>query len=142
MVLMNIAAHVQGRSMRTKFFCVFIAGFALMLIAPAAEVAAQKPGTVPQPSAETPANQQPTAQPQTQDTAERAAVTGFRSARWGMTEAQVKTAIQKDFNISPDKVQTQENLSERTTVLTVTVDDLLEGVGRARVSYTLGYSTK
>ena len=59
-----------------------------------------------------------------------------------MTEAQVKTAIQKDFNISPDKIQTEENLGERTAVLTVTVDDLLEGVGKARVSYILGYSTK
>src|SRR5215212_3471688 len=146
MVSMNRAAHVQGRLMRTKkFFCVFIAGSALMVIAPAAEIAAQKPGTVPQGSAqtaETPANQQPAAQPQTQDTAERAAVAGFRSARWGMTEAQVKTAIQKDFNISPDKVQTEENLGERTAVLMVTVDDLLEGVGKARISYILGYSTK
>jgi hypothetical protein len=92
--------------------------------------------------AEAPASQQPTAQPLTPDAAERAAVTGFRSARWGMTEAQVKAAIQKDFNISPDKVQMEENLGERTTVLAVTVDDLLEGVGKARVSYILGYSTK
>lgn len=59
-----------------------------------------------------------------------------------MTEAQVKTAIQKDFNIPPDKVREEENRSERTTVLTITVDDLLEGVGKARVSYILGHSTK
>jgi hypothetical protein len=146
MVSMNITGGFQDHLLQAvRSLCIFMAGFALMVIAPVAEVAAQKPGTVPQPSAqtaETPANQQPTAQPQTQDTAERAAVTGFRSARWGMTEAQVKTAIQKDFNISPDKVQTEENLGERTAVLTVTVDDLLEGVGKARVSYILGYSTK
>ena len=144
MVSMNISGGFQDHLLQAvRSLCIFMAGFALMVIAPVAEVAAQKPGTVPQPSAaETPANQQPTAQPQTQDTAERAAVTGFRSARWGMTEAQVKTAIQKDFNISPDKIQTEENLGERTAVLTVTVDDLLEGVGKARVSYILGYSTK
>ena len=146
MVSMNISGGFQDHLLQAvRLLCILMAGFALMVIAPVAEVAAQKPGTVPQRSAqtaETPANQQPTAQPQTQDTAERAAVTGFRSARWGMTEAQVKTAIQKDFNISPDKVQTEENLGERTAVLTVTVDDLLEGVGKARVSYILGYSTK
>ena len=144
MVSMNIPTGFQDRLLQAaRLLCVFMAGSALMVSAPAPEVAAQKLGTVPQRSAqtaETPANQQPTAQPQ--DTAERAAVTGFRSAHWGMTEAQVKTAIQKDFNLSPDKIQTQENLSERTTVLTITVDDLLEGVGKARVSYTLGYSTK
>ena len=106
MVSMNISGGFQDHLLQAvRLLCIFMAGFALMVIAPVAEVAAQKPGTVPQPSApETPANQQPTAQPQTQDTAERAAVTGFRSARWGMTEAQVKTAIQKDFNISSDKI--------------------------------------
>ena len=146
MVSMKISAGFQDQMLQAgRLLCFLVAGSALMVNAPAAEIAAQKPGTVPQGSAqtaETPANQQPAAQPQTQDTAERAAVAGFRSARWGMTEAQVKTAIQKDFNISPDKVQTEENLGERTAVLMVTVDDLLEGVGKARVSYILGYSTK
>src|SRR5205085_677065 len=69
-------------------------------------------------------------------------VEGFRSARWGMTDAQVKAAIRKDFNIPPEKVQTEENPSERTTVMTVTVGDLLEGAGKARVSYILGDANK
>jgi hypothetical protein len=123
----------------------FIAGSALAATALVVEVAAQKSGITQQRSAETaevPANQQPTVQPRIPDTAERAAVTGFRSARWGMTEAQVKAAIQKDFNIPPDKVHVGDNLSERTTVLTITVDDLLESLGKARVSYILGHSTK
>jgi hypothetical protein len=146
MVSMNLSGVFQDHLRQAvRLLCVLMAGSALVVIAPATQVAAQKPGTVPQQSpqtAETPANQPPTAQPQTQDSAERAAVMGFRSAHWGMTEAQVKTSIQKDFNISPDKIQTQENLGERTSVLTVTVDDLLEGAGKARVSYILGYSTK
>jgi hypothetical protein len=29
-----------------------------------------------------------------------------------MTHAQVKTAIHKDFNVAPEKVQTEENASE------------------------------
>lgn len=59
-----------------------------------------------------------------------------------MTDAQVKAAIHKDFNIPADKAQTEENPSERTTVLSVTVNELLEGAGKARISYILGYSTK
>lgn len=95
--------------------------------ASAPQGAAQPPATSPAPA---------------QETAERAQVAGFRSARWGMTEAQVKAAIQKDFNISADKVQSEENASERTAVLSITVDELLEGAGKARVSYIFGYASK
>jgi len=35
-------------------------------------------------------------------------------------------------------VKTEENAAERTTILTVTVNDLLEGAGLARVPYVLG----
>ena len=59
-----------------------------------------------------------------------------------MDAAQVKAAIQKDFGISPEKVKTEENAAERTTILTATVSDLLEGAGPARVSYVLGFKTK
>jgi hypothetical protein len=73
---------------------------------------------------------------------ERVRIDGFRSAQWGMSEAQVKQSIQKDFNLSGDKIRTEENLAERTQVLSVTVPDLLEGAGLARVSYIFGFSTK
>ena len=69
-------------------------------------------------------------------------VTGFRDAHWGMTAAEVKAAIRKDFDIPADKVETTENPSERTTVLSATVPDLIAGAGTARVSYILGYTTK
>jgi hypothetical protein len=69
-------------------------------------------------------------------------VEGFRSARWGMDAAQVKAAILKDFGISAEKVKTEENAAERTTILSVTVNDLLEGAGPARVSYVFGFKTK
>ena len=71
-----------------------------------------------------------------------AKVVGFRSARWGMDDGEVKAAIQKDFGISPSSVSTTENAVERTTVLTATVRDLLEGAGAARLSYILGYKSK
>jgi hypothetical protein len=69
-------------------------------------------------------------------------VEGFRSAHWGMTEPQVKAAIATDFKIAPDKIKSEENLAERTGVLTVLVPDLLEGAGVARVSYIFGHTTK
>jgi hypothetical protein len=92
-----------------------------------------------QPPAAKPGAAPPPAEP---DTTEHVQVEGFRSARWGMTEAQVKAAIQKDFNIPVDKDQAEENPSERTTVLSVTVNDLLEGAGKARISYIMGFTTK
>jgi hypothetical protein len=73
---------------------------------------------------------------------EIARIEGFRSARWGMTEAEVKAAIRKDFNIAPDKIANEQNLAEKTGVLAVTVPDLIEGAGTARVTYTFGYASK
>ncbi|HZK90666.1 MAG TPA: hypothetical protein VFC56_11010 [Stellaceae bacterium] len=83
----------------------------------------------------------PTDQP-AQQAAPEARVDGFRSAKWGMSDAQVKEAIRKDFNITPDKMKSEENLAERTSVLTITVPDLLESTGAARVSYIFGYAAK
>src|SRR5581483_4391231 len=65
------------------------------------------------------------------ETTPPARVEGFRSALWGMTDAQVKAAIHKDFNIAADKIRSEENLAERTHVLSVLVPDLLEGAGTA-----------
>ena len=101
-------------------------------------------GAAPQP-APTPDQRQPPetpgATPETEPV-EQVKLEGFRSARWGMDAAQVKAAIQKDFAIAADKVKTEENAAERTTILTVTVNDILEGAGPARVSYVLGFKTK
>ena len=108
----------------------------IVLAAPLAPLAAAQPAN---PSKD---EQQPAAQAPNAENAEPFQIDGFRSAHWGMTDAQVKAAIRKDFNIAPEKVQTEENASERTTVLTIMVGDLLEGAGKARVSYILGYSGK
>jgi hypothetical protein len=69
-------------------------------------------------------------------------VGGFRSAAWGMDDGEIKAAIQKDFGIPASNVSTIENAVERTTVLTTTVRDMLEGAGTARLSYILGYKSK
>jgi hypothetical protein len=108
------------------------------LLSPAAGWAQAAPATSGKP-AEAPgaaAPQNPAAP------AEPAHVDGFRSAKWGMTEAQVKAAIRSDFNIAEDKAKRSENLAEKTQVLTIAVPDLLEGAGMAQVSYIFGYASK
>jgi hypothetical protein len=67
---------------------------------------------------------------------------GFRSATFGMTDQQVRNAIRKDFNLSGGKVKAEENPVEKTTILTVTVPDLLPDAGPARVAYILGFKSK
>lgn len=69
-------------------------------------------------------------------------VDGFRGAKWGMTEAEVKAAIAGEFKIPTDKLKPESNASERTGVLTVQLPELIEGAGVARVSYIFGYTTK
>jgi hypothetical protein len=105
---------------------------ALMIAAP---LAAAQPATPTK-------DEQPAAPAPNAESSEPFQVDGFRSAHWGMTDAQVKAAIRKDFNVPPEKVQTEENASERTAVLTITAGDLLEGAGKARVSYIFGYTGK
>lgn len=71
-----------------------------------------------------------------------ASVNGFRTAQFGMTQADVKTAIIKDFGIKADAIVAGENAAERTSLLTITVPDVLQGGGTAQVSYVFGYKSK
>jgi hypothetical protein len=68
-------------------------------------------------------------------------ISGFRSARFGMTEAELRDAIVRDFGVKPEAIRSTENAAERTHVLLVTVPDLLPGGGKAELSYVLGYTT-
>ncbi|MDP1582084.1 MAG: hypothetical protein Q8M18_01520 [Bradyrhizobium sp.] len=74
--------------------------------------------------------------------ATQANVEGFRSARFGMSEAEVKAAIMKDFGVKADAIRDQPNPGERTKVLVVKVPDLLPGGGAAEASYVIGYQSK
>ncbi|HEY1796444.1 MAG TPA: hypothetical protein VGG57_10025 [Stellaceae bacterium] len=89
-----------------------------------------------------PAAQTPPAAPPASQTAPPLQLQGFRGAHWGMDQNEVKAAIRKDFNITPDKIQAEENASERTDVLSITVANLIQGAGEARVSYIFGFATK
>ncbi|MBP7339060.1 hypothetical protein [Niveispirillum sp.] len=89
------------------------------------------------------AQNQPVAGPSTANqAAKQVKVEGFRSARFGMTEAQIRDAISKDFKLSGDAIQKVDDQTERTSALIVKVNDLLPDSGPAVVAYLLGYKSK
>jgi hypothetical protein len=67
-------------------------------------------------------------------------IDGFRQARFGMSEEQVRQVIHKDFPTA--KISSAIHPSEKTTVLSLTVADLLPNTGNARLSYIFGYRSK
>jgi hypothetical protein len=71
-----------------------------------------------------------------------AQIEGFRQTRFGMSEEQVRQAIRKDFPGAAAKLTSAVHPSEKTTVLSLSVADLLPHTGSARISYILGYRSK
>ena len=69
-------------------------------------------------------------------------VEGFRSAKFGMTEAEVRKAIQTDFKIGESAIKSDTNAIERTTILSFTSKDVVPEAGDVRVLYFFGYSKK
>jgi len=114
----------------------YAATVAGMLLLPAVSLAQHSPN-----SADSRQSTETTVRPPEAEV-EHIKIEGFRSAHWGMEAAQIKAAVYKDFGMPSEKVKTEENAAERTTVLTVVVNDLLQGPGPARVSYVLGFNTK
>lgn len=99
-------------------------------------------GAIPKPVAEAPPAAATAAAPAAAPTDSKAAVEGFRSATFGMNEADLRAAIAKDFGLKPDAVKVQDNPAELTRSLLVTVPELLANGGTAEVSYVLGYKSK
>ncbi len=71
-----------------------------------------------------------------------AEVVGFRSARFGMTDEQVKEAIKRDFDIDAKDVKKLRNDVQKTDILAVQVENLVPGSGTSIVFYIFGYSSK
>src|SRR4029077_19743426 len=71
-----------------------------------------------------------------------ALIEGFRNARFGMSEEQVRQAIRKDFPAAAAKLTSTVHPAEKTTVLSIGVADLLPDTGTARISYIFGYRSK
>jgi hypothetical protein len=71
-----------------------------------------------------------------------ASVDGFRSAHFGMTEADVRKAIGTDFKLSGSAIRSGENPLQHTKVLSISVPGLLPGSGKAAVDYVFGYKSR
>ncbi len=100
---------------------------------PAAPPLSTAPSTVPTLANPTPA---PLQQPVTAD------VPGFRSARFGMTQDQVREAIKADFSIEGKDVHTGANDQEKTKFLAVQFANLVPDSGIATITYIFGFSSQ
>jgi hypothetical protein len=97
-----------------------------------------KPAEAAQPAASTNAA---ASAPQTEGES-KVVVEGFRSAKFGMNETDIRAAITKDFGLKAEAIKTQDNPAELTHSILVTIPDLLPNGGGAEVSYVLGYKSK
>jgi hypothetical protein len=68
-------------------------------------------------------------------------VTGFRSARFGMSQDDTLKAIKTDFNLSGTAVTHQDDVLQGTHALSIIVPGLLPNSGHAVVSYVFGYKS-
>jgi hypothetical protein len=89
--------------------------------------------------AQAPANPAPAANPAE---AKPYQVEGFRTAKFGMDEAAVKKAMAADFNVKESTISKEVNPIDRTTVLSLTVKDVLPEIAVAKLHYILGYNQK
>src|SRR5215831_19468880 len=69
-------------------------------------------------------------------------VTGFRDARFGMTEPEVRAAIKKSFAVKDADIKTSSNPTEGTTLLIARVESLDPGPGPADITYLFGNKSK
>jgi hypothetical protein len=69
-------------------------------------------------------------------------VTGFRDARFGMTEPEVRAAVTKSLGVKSADLKSVPNPTEGTTLLIVQVDSLEPGPGPAVITYILGHKSK
>ncbi len=70
------------------------------------------------------------------------AIDGFRAAHFGMTEAEIRKAIEADFKLSGSAVRAADNRVQRTRSLSVTVPDLVPDSGKAVIDYVFGYKSR
>lgn len=69
------------------------------------------------------------------------AITGFRSARFGMSEAQVRVAIAKDFKVEGPAIQTLFVAEQHSKVLTLALPQLNPGPCPAVLAYIFDTGT-
>ena len=129
-------------------FSVFLAfcGLASVMAGPVFGQAAPKqkavPAAKPATQAEAPAAPAVPAAAAAADDKAIKSIEGFRSAKFGMNETDVRAAMVKDFTVKSEAIKSQDNPAELTQSLLLTVPDLLPNGGTAEVSYVLGYKSK
>jgi hypothetical protein len=69
-------------------------------------------------------------------------LTGFRDARFGMSEQEVRAIVTKAFGLKQSDLTSAGNPVEGTTVLTARIPHLDPVPGPAQVAYIFGYSSK
>jgi hypothetical protein len=69
-------------------------------------------------------------------------IDGFRSAKFGQTEAQVRAAIRADFKLADNAIKAATHPLERTRSLSIAVRDLVAHSGDAQVAYVFGFRSK
>jgi hypothetical protein len=69
-------------------------------------------------------------------------VTGFRDARFGMTEPEVRAAVKKSLSVKDADIKTGANATEGTTLLIARADALDPGPGPATITYIFGNKSK
>jgi hypothetical protein len=68
-------------------------------------------------------------------------ITGFRNAAFGMTQEQVRKAVESEFKLPASAISQDMNAIQHTPVLNAQVPDLIPGGGVAHVSYVFGYQS-
>ena len=69
-------------------------------------------------------------------------IAGFRSARFGMSESQVLSAIESDFGIEAGAVKRTLHPLQKTPALTITVNEIVAGTGTTRIVYVFGFKSR
>jgi len=67
---------------------------------------------------------------------------GFRSAKFGMTEAEVIEAIKSDFGVSEENIGRAQDPKLQTRSVLARVSNLIGDTGEAIVGYVFGYQSK
>lgn len=136
--------------------CFAVVGTAFLLASHGATATQAQVARREAPAAHAPVTHTPVAQAARKDAAPAATTTaapsvsppgivkveGFRSAKFGMTETEVRAAIVRDLGVKPSDIRAEDNKSEQTQVLLVKVPEVLPGGGGSEVSYVFGYKTK
>jgi hypothetical protein len=99
-------------------------------VAPAPKPAAASPTTPPAAAAPAAPIPEPTG------------IEGFRSARFGQSETQVRAAIRDDFKLNDAAITGATHPLEQTRSLSIKVRDLVAHSGEAQVAYVFGFRSK